>query len=388
MFKRLLTTNIYNKRSTYLDTLRNIDNAYTLIPNSYYCSNFFNIEKDKIFKKGWIPIGYTNQLDTSNIISSTIHDIPIIITKSKNNQIKSYYNICRHRGCKLVDNNKSSSVIVCPYHKWTYSLNGDLIGTPLYKPSKDIFNKKNYSLFPIKTEIQNNIIFGNLDKSNDTTAKEYYKDCFNILDDYPLDKCTIVKETQYNINCNWKLLIDNFIEYYHLPAVHPKLVKNSGMNDHKCTQGDGMYIGFKTDPLTSSGEIIDIENATSFSNLSNSNKHVAHFQMLFPNMFYFLFPNHIFSIIIQPISPTKSIEKAVLMVEDTTNIKWIDDLWEFYNEVNIEDINVCEKVQKGLKCDVYKGGRMVPEFESTIHRFHKMIISNMLDSKILDELHK
>ena len=97
MFKRLLTTNIYNKRSTYLDTLRNIDNAYTLIPNSYYCSNFFNIEKDKIFKKGWIPIGYTNQLDTSNIISSTIHDIPIIITKSKNNQIKSYYNICRHR---------------------------------------------------------------------------------------------------------------------------------------------------------------------------------------------------------------------------------------------------------------------------------------------------
>ena len=86
------------------------------------------------------------------------------------------------------------------------------------------------------------------------------------------------------------------------------------MDEHICTQEEGMYIGFKTDPLTSSGLAIDVERKPAFKNLSEKNKKAAHFQALFPNTFYFLFPNHLFSIIVDPISPTQSIERAFLIV--------------------------------------------------------------------------
>lgn len=86
---------------------------------------------------------------------------------------------------------------------------------------------------------------------------EYYGDVFNITKEYPLENCEIVKRKQYNIDANWKLMIDNFIEYYHLPNIHPKLVKISGMEEHQYNQGKGMNISFKTDPLTSVGLPVD-----------------------------------------------------------------------------------------------------------------------------------
>ena len=73
--------------------------------------------------------------------------------KNKSGNIKGFHNVCRHRGCKLVDKSKNSKVISCPYHKWSYKLDGDLIGTPLYTPSKREFDKSKFSLFPINIEI-------------------------------------------------------------------------------------------------------------------------------------------------------------------------------------------------------------------------------------------
>ena len=182
-------------------------------------------------------------------------------------------------------------------------------------------------------------------------------------------------------------MVDNFIEYYHLPAVHPELVKGSGMDEHQCTQKKGKYIGFKTDPLTEAGLPIDVSKKPVFSTLNGyskvsketSNANAAHFHALFPNMFYFLFPNHIFSIIVTPVSPMESIEKAVLMIEDNTTppVGWVNELFEFYDKVNKEDIEICEMVQQGLKCDQYLGGKLVPKYESTIHRYHKLLINEM-----------
>ena len=365
------------RKFDFSKTIGPIGSSLTINPKSYHDPTIYEREKNKIFGNKWIPVGYTNQFEHNNIIPSSIHDTPIILTKHKST-VNGFYNVCRHRGCRLVDSQKKGTVMTCPYHSWTYSLDGDLRGTPLFNPPTEVFNKKHYSLFPVQTEIYKNMIFANLSKKTLPSVKEYYGDAFKILDDYPLEKCEIVKEKEYEIDANWKLLIDNFIEYYHLKSVHPKLVKNSGMNEHECTQGDGKYIGFKTDPLTSSGSPLDIEKASHFSALSSKNLKAAHFQMLYPTMFYFLFPNHLFSIIVEPKTPTTSIEKAVLMVQKGSDPKWVNDLWNFYDEVNKEDIKICEEVQKGLVCKPYKGGRMVPEFEKTIHKFHNMIISDLL----------
>ena len=388
MFITKVVKNIWGQRSTYKDTLLSTKQAMSINPQAYYNTDFYELEKNNIFKTGWVPIGYTNELNDKNIITSTIGETPIIITKNKDGNIKGFHNVCRHRGCKLVDKPQNSRAISCPYHKWSYKLDGDLIGTPLYSPPKKEFDKSKFSLFPINIEVNNNIIFGNIENDGVSPPSTSMNPAFKLLDKYPLEKCSIVKSKEYKVKANWKLLVDNFIEYYHLPAVHPELVKASGMDEHQCTQEEGKYISFKTDPLTPSNLPIDVSKKAPFSTLNGyikekhhlSNANAAHFHALFPNMFYFLFPNHMFSIIVNPISPTESIEKAVLLIEDNayTPKGWVNELFNFYDKVNIEDIEICEEVQKGLKCDKYLGGKLVPKYESTIHRYHKMIINEMI----------
>ena len=380
--------NIWESKNTYKQTLQDIDSAMSINPKAYTCKDYYNTEKTKIFKSGWIPVGYTNELTNNNIVSTNIGETPIILTQDNYGKISAFHNVCRHRGCKLVNNDTRSSMISCPYHKWSYKLDGTLMGTPLFRQVKNKFNKSEFSLFPVNIEVNNNIIFGNLQDDNVPPPSISMKSAFKLLDKYPLKKCNIVKTKEYHVHANWKLLVDNFIEYYHLPAVHPELVKGSGMDEHQCTQEEGNYISFKTDPLTEAGLPIDVSKKSVFSTLTgynkdnkqNSNANAAHFHALFPNMFYFLFPNHIFSIIVTPVSPTESIEKAVLMIEDNTtpSVGWVNELFDFYDKVNKEDIEICEMVQEGLKCDQYLGGKLVPKYESTIHRYHKLLINSMI----------
>ena len=379
--------NIWTSKKTYSQTLQNIDTAMSINPMAYYSKDYYETEKLKIFKNGWIPVGYTNELNNNNIIASQIGETPILLTKDNNGKISAFHNVCRHRGCKLIEEDKKASMISCPYHKWSYKLDGSLIGTPLYKENEH-FKKKDYSLFPINIDINSNIIFGNLKDNAIPPPNISMKSAFKLLNKYPLKNCRIVKTKEYRVKANWKLLVDNFIEYYHLPAVHPELVKGSGMDEHQCTQKKGKYIGFKTDPLTEAGLPIDVSKKPVFSTLNGyskvnketSNANAAHFHALFPNMFYFLFPNHIFSIIVTPVSPTESIEKAILMIEDNTTppVGWVNELFDFYDKVNKEDIEICEMVQEGLKCDKYLGGKLVPKYESTIHRYHKLLINEMV----------
>jgi choline monooxygenase len=380
--------NPYFTKSFYKDTIDNpTSKALTIHPSVYSNPFFFNIEKDIIFRRNWIPIGCINDYNiekSPNMYSKKIIDIPIIISNINNN-FKGYYNVCRHRGCKLLDKDKysKSGILSCPYHNWSYdtSKEGKLMKCYLYD-NKDI-DINDYSLYPIKLGIHNNLLFCNLSPNNEIVDLEkYYGYAFKELDNYPLykkDTYKIVKKGYYDINANWKLLIDNFIEYYHLPKVHPKLVRNSKMESHICTQGNGHYIGFKTEPLTSSGLPIDVEKSPLFWGLNESYRNRATFHSLFPNMFYFLFPNHMFIVIVNPISPTKSREEAILITDKNADKEWIEDLWKFYDEVNREDINICEKVQEGLGCKIYNGGRMIEKYEKTIHRFHKMLIKKILE---------
>jgi phenylpropionate dioxygenase-like ring-hydroxylating dioxygenase large terminal subunit len=377
--------NKWTNKKTYEKTLNSIENALSINPAAYKDLDYFKAEKEKIFTNGWIPIGYTNNFNNDiNIVETNIHNTPILLTKNRNEEINGFHNVCRHRGCKLVDNNQTKKVISCPYHKWTYNLDGELKGTPLFESTRDF--KKANSLYPINVEINNNIIFGNLDNTVATPPPSIsMKSAFKLLSEYNLENCVIVKSKEYHIKANWKLLVDNFIEYYHLPAVHPELVTSSGMDQHVCTQKEGKYISFKTDPISQTDLPIDPSKMKLFSSINRNSKdkedltNVAHFKALFPNMFFFLFPNHIFSVIVTPISPTESIEKAVLMVEKNKPIpfNWVNKLFEFYDKVNIEDIEICEEVQKGIMSERYEGGVMVPKYESTIHRYHKMLIEEM-----------
>jgi len=366
--KNFKTLNLFNKRFF----------TSTLNPEYYKSKKVFNLEKQKIFNRNWIPIGYTSELNNNTILAKKFGNVEIFITKSKDGEIKTFYNTCRHRASRLIRNDCNKKTIICPYHLWKYSLDGKLLATPRFNCQN--FNKEENGLYEIKTSAFRNIICINFD-NNCGDIYEHFGNVTDNIKNYPLEDCKIVRYKQYEINANWKTLQDNFLEYYHLPSIHPILVKSSGMNQHSYTSRgkNGKYIGYKTDPITNCDAPIEPKYMDIFPNLTDYEKQIAHFHTLFPNMFYFLLPNHFFCVIIEPISETKTIEHASLHVHNNQNEnnEQIELIWKYWDRVNQEDIDICEEVQKGMYCQHYKTGVYVPQYEKNVEVFHDMINTSL-----------
>jgi len=346
----------------------------TLNPDYYKCSEFFKYERKKLFNQHWIPIGYTNELVNNKILTKKFGNTELIVTKTKSGEIKTFYNTCRHRASRLVKKNCNINNIICPYHLWKYSLDGKLLATPRFNCPD--FDKSENGLYEINTSSFRNIICVNFD-GNCGNIYEHFGDITFDLTNYPLEDCKIVRSKTYEINANWKTLQDNFLEYYHLPSIHPELVKTSGMDEHYYTSTNryGKYIGFKTDPVTDVDAPVAPKHMPMFKDLSEEERRIAHFHTLFPNMFYFLLPNHFFGIIIEPISETKTIEHATLLIhkDQDENDPVIEKIWKYWDNVNREDIGICEEVQKGMYCDEFKTGVYVTQYERNVKVFQDMV---------------
>ena len=420
----------FKDETFYRFTRQDPDKAFTMPPESYYDEDFFKVEQEQVFRKGWVCVGTTDQLkEHGDTIVAELAGQPIFVTKGKDLVNRAFYNVCRHRGAKMVRQNGRYAVISCPYHRWGYSLTGKLLGTPMWNtmeggerydpktgerlPPKSAeateapvmeeasclrkafdtkhlegFDKKDYSLFDLRVETLGCMVFVNGDK-NAPPLSTSLGSVGDILKNYNLEELITVRSKTYESTSNWKLLAENFMEYYHLPSVHPALTEVSKVDDHHRLQGPGQYVGFITRPLTKAGTPIDPDLFPPFPNLSEEEKCTGVFHHLFPNVFYFLWPHQMFVVHMHPESPTKTIEKASLLIHprllelaNENNCREeleeaLDKSMAFYDMTNQEDIDICELVQEGVKCKAYKGGRVSFRFEETIHRFQNILIDYM-----------
>jgi phenylpropionate dioxygenase-like ring-hydroxylating dioxygenase large terminal subunit len=265
------------------------------------------------------------------------------------------------------------------------------------------FDKKDYGLLQVRVEAWGPFVFVCADPDAPSLA-ECLGDLPDTLSDYPLSELVSVRRKTFDVAANWKLLQENFMEYYHLPAVHPDLCLVSGVDQHARAQGRGQYVGFVTRPLTRGGTAIDPGTFPPFADVVGTpNEDTAWFHHLFPNVFYFLFPDHMFTVISQPTGPSETREHADLLVHPTLLAEYeehgtvhgrnveetldtlVDRMFEFYDNVNMEDIVACERVQVGVAARHYTGGRISFRFEETIHRFQNMVVDHMVGARTIPE---
>merc|ERR1719181_412600 len=122
--------------------------------------------------------------------------------------------------------------------------------------------------------------------------KDHLGDLALTLAEYPLDETVVARRCTAHPKANWKSLIENFLEYYHLPAVHPELCAVSGVEEHVRTQGRGKYVSFATSPLTNGGTAVDPQVAKPFPGLGPESAETAHHLCIFPNVFMSIYPHH------------------------------------------------------------------------------------------------
>lgn len=289
-----------------------------------------------------------------------------------------------------------SSRIRCPYHSWAYDLDGHCIGTPLFEGSDipedqqgvfdmggvEKFDRADYGLFPVEVDSWGFLIFINLNGKAAPLA-EQLGDLPERFANYDLEAWQVVREKEFIFNANYKLVGENFMEYYHLPWVHPELIKVSRMEDHYRWQGPGMYTGMTTWPISQSNEDGGWLGLPPMRGLTDTNRESARFIWLFPNVGLSIMPNHAFVMLTQPDGPTRTVEQTWLLshpesLDNDGAETELDQLIRFWTLVNEQDIDIVEKVQAGLSMKPYRGGRMCYCFEEPLHRYQNMIIDKMV----------
>jgi len=381
-----------------------IEEARTLPGAVYHDEEFYQQEQDRVFRTSWVAAAeLCDVANDGDVKPITIAGSHLLLINDKGT-IRAFHNVCRHRGAKLITEPcAKSKSILCPYHNWGYGLDGRLRAMPSFDSlhgNGDVTNfaniknfaKEENGLFPVRVEEFLGMAFINLN-GKAPPLREWLGDLAPSVEDYDeafslrgplggLKPSDPSHRKVYDVAANWKVLIENYLEYYHLPAVHPELCCVSGVDEHRRHQGTGMYMCFATDPLTKGGTPIDPGRLPPLPTLGERNREMAYHVAIFPNTFFSLYPDAIFRIILSPQSAGRTLEHATLLTHDGARSapdadKLLQETFEFWNLINTQDIEICKNVQLGTSATPYEGGRFSFRFEEPVHRFQNMIIDRM-----------
>jgi phenylpropionate dioxygenase-like ring-hydroxylating dioxygenase large terminal subunit len=393
--RRPLPAAAFSEAETYAATRLPVDYASTLIPDAYTSPEFFALERERVFGTSWVVVATTSDVAApGDYVVADVGGQSVIVTRNKDHELRAFHNVCRHRGSRLVDPGRGhvKRFFACPYHAWAYDLDGGCLGTPLFTPESRIpedqrgvfemsgvksFDRADHGLFGVRVAEWGCLVLACLDDGAPPLA-DGLGDLPERLRGYRMGDWRVVRRAEYRIAANWKLVAENFMEYYHLPWVHPGLVKVSPMSAHHRWQGPGAYVGFCTSPIAADADdgwlalpaLPGIEGEDAVS---------ARFAWLFPNVALSVLPNHVFLLVVEPVAPDETFETAYLLThEGAAGSDGLEGLMAFWDEVNREDVAIVERVQSGLRSRAYTGGRMCYRFEESVHRFQNMVVDRML----------
>ena len=386
--------NIIDKKK--LDVVNNsIEKAHGL-PNECYTSKDYTlIERKKLFEDKWIVVGVASSIpEIGDVKPIDILGMPILILRNKQNEIKVFHNVCSHRGVKLVSKSgKINSLIRCPYHSWSYSLDGELMATPhiggMNKHSADGFDKSKSNLKEIRSYIWLDLIMININQ-NEMSFEEYIKPLSDRWEKFwPIKDRELIHHSndfgyfKLNAKCNWKFAIENYCESYHLPWVHPGLNSYSKIEDHYHIQGlPNRFAGQGT--VVYNPQFKGKEKLPSFPNWPKDKENIAEYVALFPNVMLGIHKDHYYAYWIEPINHEFTLEHMELYYvgEQAAQANKFKSLrkqnhkqWE---DIQKEDVDIIQGMQTGRNSPSYNGGNFSPIMDNPTHHFHKWVAQNLI----------
>ena len=360
------------------------------LPNHAYTSpEFFVLERDKLFARRWTCIGHACSIPSPGDVEPVnLMGLPLLMLRNKDGEVKVFHNVCSHRGNELVwAPCTGKKVLACPYHSWTYDLSGKLIGTPHIgghgKHQAEGFDRAKHALREVPATVWMDLVFVNLD-ANAANFDTYIAPLQARIDTlgHPdgFSNMRPAREDgflEWQVEANWKLCIENNLESYHLPWVHPDLNAISRLEDHYHFYGDDLYAG--------QGSIAyapDRGNLPGFPLFPGWTDQRAEYPTLFPNVFLGMQNDHFWTIIIEPVAVGKTRERlqlyylndAAVSETHTPTRKTQLDTWA---KVFAEDIGVVEGMYRGRQSPAFTGGVFSPKMDDPTHHFHKWVANQL-----------
>jgi Rieske 2Fe-2S family protein len=335
--------------------------AKSLPQRHFVSADVFEQEQEKIFAQHWLFVGHQSQLgQAGDYFTAEVAGESLIVVRDKHGEIHGFYNVCRHRGSRLIENRNGqlSAAIQCPYHAWTYGLDGRLLGAP-HMDETPGFNKAEYPLKPARLGLWEGFIFLNLGDASASLEKSF-EPLGGKFSPWNLATLRSAKRIDYDVRANWKLIFQNYSECYHCLGVHPELSKISPYDSAENDLTEGPFLGgfmriASDKSLTMSGNAC----ALPVGNFGNEDFRFVFYYSIFPNMLLSLHPDYAMVHQLEPQSP----ERTLIFCDWFFNPEAFDqndfdpdDAVEFWDMVNKQDWHVCELSQRGISSRAYEPG--------------------------------
>jgi Rieske 2Fe-2S family protein len=346
----------------------------TLNRDYYFSQEIHARERERIFYREWFCVAREEQLpEPGDYLALDVAGESVLLVRTRDGGLAAHYNLCRHRGSQLVaegSQGKFTSGIRCPYHSWTYTLEGALRTAPFLDEGAGAgagISKSELSLHPIGVDSWGGFVFVNLTPAE--AAERDYPLARQLgavperLCRYPLEDLRCTRRIVYQVEANWKVMLENYNECYHCGPVHPELCRlvpafrQRGGGDLDWERGIPHRDGAWT--FTQSGT----SSRSPFAGL-NEDERVRHKgELIYPNLLLSLSAEHVAAFTIWPRGP----EHTTIVCEFLFHPGEIakpdfdpSDAVEFWNLVNRQDWTICESVQRGMRSRVFQSGYYAP----------------------------
>ena len=344
------------------------------LPGAAYTSEaFFALENARIFADSWVFAGFAHELARAGDVAPiTVAGQPVLLVRDAERRIRAFHNVCRHRCLELVDQpGNVGRTIRCPYHWWTYGLDGALHIAPFFggrepRAAPAGFDRAQHGLVGVRSATWHDWIFVNLNGSA-PPFEDFIAPLRSRLDGLDLTRIRHLATLDFGeVAANWKLLMENFIEPYHVQFVHATTTEQP-LADHYTVNEPGC-LGCAVDV---SGE------ATREDTLSADSR----FLTLFPNFVFGLYlPDEIGVHLDVPLAPDRTLQRRAIysLRPEPAPVERADRLAKLWRDVHREDHAICERLQQGRASDAAAyGGVLSPVWEDSVRSFQDLVVSHL-----------
>ena len=355
------------------------EGALTLPAEFYVSEARFATELDRLFRQMWICVGRGEEVATPG--QFVLRELPgdnVIVTRAQDGKVHAFHNVCRHRGTRLCTDHVGTFAgsIQCPYHAWTYGLDGRLLGAP-HMDEVPHFRKEDYPLNALQADEWDGHVFVNFSTSA-PPLRHQLGELPAKFDQWGMSELRLGHRIVYDVKANWKLIIQNYNECLHCPNLHPALNKLShylsGENEPLRTT----YMGGRMD-LRPGVETLSMDGTCPralLPGLSGEDRRRVYYYAIFPNMLLSLHPDYMMVHTLWPVAPDRTINVCEWHFHPEELRKPgfnASDAIEFWDLTNRQDWHVCELSQAGIASKGYRPGPYSNR-EDLLYAFDRFIL--------------
>jgi choline monooxygenase len=339
-----------------------LERASTLPASWYTDPLFLQRELTQVFGQTWQLVGHERSVhEPGSYFTTTIGHEPVVVVRGGDGELRAMSNVCRHRAGPVAQGSGRRPALQCGYHGWTWSLDGRLLQAPEME-GIERFDRSSICLPRFEIDRWNGLLFVRIQPQG-PPLREVLGELASRFDGRGYESYRLAARKEWEVACNWKVYVDNYLEGYHIAIVHPGLF------------GEIDYARYRTEThryhSMQHAPLRRVERVC-----ADGDSQAADYFWVFPNLMINAYPDNFSTNLIVPLGHgrTLTVFEWYFRDPDATGARVrIADTVSFSDEIQIEDVAICEEVQKGLQSATYASGRYSPLRESGVHHFHGLL---------------